>query len=185
MNADPSSVKAGPVVVSAGRRVDAPDARTRRFPSQNVPVVRTKVEEYLEQQRPSAVVASAACGTDLILLRAAENRHVPCRVLLPSSRSEFRQSSVTDRPGDWGQIYDEVLQGAQVEELALPSGHEGYLALNERLLDKAREVAAALGTSVTALVIWNKQSRGEDDVTAHFLKEASQRQFPIWELSTV
>lgn len=184
MAANPSSFpdNPGPVVVSAGRRVDAPDA-TPRFPAENVPAVRARVQDYLQQQVPSAVVCSAACGADLILLQAAQN--LPRYVLLPSDPEEFRKSSVTDRPGGWGAIYDEILQVAEVQVLKLPSGQEGYLAINQRLLDKAESVAAKLGKSVTALVVWNKESRGDDDVTAHFLEEARRRSLPVTEISTL
>jgi hypothetical protein len=183
MTANQSSDTRGPVIVSAGRRVDAPDASTPRFPARNVETVRARVEEFLQQQMPSAIVASAACGADLILLQAAHM--VPRYVLLPSSPEEFRESSVTDRPGDWGAIYDEVLQCAEVQVLKLPSGQEGYLAINDRLLDKAQALAGDLGTSVAVLVIWNQQSRGDDDVTEHFLRAARQRNFPISEISTL
>lgn len=177
--------KPGPVVVSAGRRVDAADASIPRFPLQNVPAVRAAVETYLRQLRPSAIVASAACGADLILLQAGLKDQIPCYVLLPSSPAEFRESSVTDRPGEWGAIYDQVLQGAALEELKLPSGHEGYLAINNCLLDKAQALAAGLGTSLGVLVIWNQESRGEDDVTEHFLREANWRKLPVSEISTL
>ncbi len=185
MTANQSSDLQGPVVVSAGRRVDAPNASTARFPPQNVPAVRDKVREYLQQQRPAAIVASGACGADLIVLQAGLKAALPCYVLLPSSPEEFRESSVTDRPGDWGSIYDEVLQGARVEVLKLPSGQAGYLAINDRLLDKAQALAGDLGTSVAALVIWNQESRGDDDVTEHFLRAAGQRNIPIREISTL
>lgn len=178
-----SSQKVGPVIVSAGRRVDAPDASTPRFPPQNVPAVQARVQEYLQRQRPSAIVCSAACGSDLILLQAAQN--IPRYVLLPSAPEEFRLSSVTDRPGVWGAIYDEILQVAEVDVLTLPSGQEGYLAVNDRLLDKAQAVAGDLGTSVTALIIWNQQSRGDGDVTGHFLGQAKQRGLLISEISTL
>ena len=180
-NASPA--KPGAVIVSAGRRVDAPDASTPRFPPQNVPVVQARVQEYLQQQRPSAIVCSAACGADLILLQAAQN--IPRYVLLPSAPEEFRQSSVTDRPGVWGAIYDEILQVAEVDVLTLPPGQEGYLAVNDRLLDKAQSVAGDLGRPVTALVIWNQQSRGDDDVTGHFLRQAKRRGLPVSEVSTL
>ena len=174
----------GPVVVAAGRRVDAPDA-TPRFPERNIPVVRTRVEDFLDQQKPSALVASGACGADLLVLQAGQKRQIPCYVLLPSAPGDFRVSSVTDRPGDWGPIYDAVLQGAEVEVLELPSGQEGYLEINHRLLDKAQALATQFGTAAAALVIWNQESRGEDDVTAHFLGDARQRKIPLSEISTL
>src|ERR1051325_10057308 len=68
-----SSAKLGPVVVSAGRRVDALDASVPRFPPQNVASVQARIQEYLQRQLPSAIVCSAACGADLILLHAAQN----------------------------------------------------------------------------------------------------------------
>ena len=179
------SQKPGPVIVAAGRRVDAADAATERFPQRNVPDVRAKLEDFLKQQTPSAIVSSGACGADLLVLQAVANDRVQRYVLLPSSPEEFRESSVTDRPGDWGPIYDEVLKSSQVEVLELPTGQEGYLEINRRLLDKAAALAAELGTSVSALVIWNQESRGDDDVTAHFLHEARQRSFPVTEISTL
>ncbi|MFZ0705593.1 MAG: hypothetical protein WAM71_08330 [Candidatus Korobacteraceae bacterium] len=179
-----SSSKLGPVVVSAGRRVDAPDTSTPRFPPQSVPVVRVRVEEYLQQHKPSAVVCSAACGADLILLQAARQNDVPRYVLLPSSPEKFRETSVADRPGDWGAIYDEILRQSNVEVHEVPDGQEGYLEVNRRLLDKAQALAAELGASVAALVIWNQQSRGDDDVTAHFKDEAEQRGFTVAEIPT-
>jgi hypothetical protein len=175
--------KRGPVVVSAGRRVDAPGVAAPRFPPQNVPMVRARIQEYLQEHMPSAIVASAACGADLLLLQAAQN--IPRYVLLPSEPEEFRKSSVTDRPGVWGAIYDEVLGVSEVEVLRLPDGQEGYLAINDRLLNRAQSLAGDIGTSVTALVIWNKQSRGHDDVTEHFRREAQKRELVVDEISTL
>jgi hypothetical protein len=175
----------GPVLVAAGRRVDAPDAASPRFPPQNVPAVRARVKQYLQQHGFSAIVSSAACGADLILLQAGQEATIPCYVLLPSSPEKFRESSVTDRPGDWGRIFDAVLRNSSVEVNELPSGQEGYLEINRRLMDRAQALAADLGTSVAALAIWNQESRGEDDVTAHFLREARQRNLPAFEICTV
>jgi hypothetical protein len=31
------------------------------------------------------------------------------RVILPFERRRFRETSVTDRPGDWGPLYDQVI----------------------------------------------------------------------------
>ncbi len=176
------SDKLGPVVVSAGRRVDPPGAETPRFPAQNVPEVQAEVEQYLLRCGPVAVVASAACGADLIVLQAAR---VPRYVLLPSSPEEFRKSSVTDRPGAWGAIYDDILHHSSVEVLEVPAGHEGYVEVNRRLMDKAQALAGDLGTTIAVLVIWNGESRGEDDVTAHFLREANERYLPVTEIVTL
>ena len=106
-------------------------------------------------------------------------------MLLPASPDEFRESSVTDRPGNWGPIYDAVLKASTVEVLSLPEGQEGYLEVNHKLLDKAQELAQGEGAPVSALVIWNRESRGDDDVTAHFLEEARRRSIKVLEISTL
>src|SRR5215813_6025457 len=69
-----------PVIVEAGRRVDAADATVVRFPPQNVPEVREKIRRLLEMQKPVAIVSSAACGADLLLLDVAGGMNVPCHI---------------------------------------------------------------------------------------------------------
>jgi hypothetical protein len=173
------------VVIEAGRRVDAPDAQTARFPPSNVPKVRERIRELLLQEKPAAVVCSAACGTDLLLLDVAGKMSIQRLVLLASDPETFRKSSVTDRPGDWGDLYDQVLKTAKVEILKVAEGDEGYLQTNLMLLDRGEDLARARGVPAQALVIWNQESRGPDDVTEHFLKQAKQRRIPVLEISTL
>jgi hypothetical protein len=174
-----------PVIVEAGRRVDATEATVVRFPPQNVAEVRENIRRVLKNQKPVAVVSSAACGADLLLLDVAREMHVPRHILLPSSPEEFRASSVTDRPGNWGELYSEALRTASVEVLKLPEGQEGYLETNLKLLDRAQALAVQGHTTVEALVVWNQRSRGPDDVTAHFLEQAKLRKMPILQISTL
>ena len=174
-----------PVIIEAGRRVDAPEAEAPRFPPSSVSQVRRRIEELLRKQNPQAVVSSAACGADLLLLQAAEEMHIDQVVLLPWEPEAFRKSSVTDRPGNWGELYDKVLKTATVEILKLPEGQEGYLETNVKLLDRGQQIARENGVSAEALVIWNGRSRGSKDVTAHFLKEAELRKVKVLEVSTM
>ena len=94
-------------------------------------------------------------------------------------------SSVTDRPGNWGELYSKVLRTSKVEVLKLPGGQEGYFETNLKLLDRGEMLAKQEHTSVNALVVWNQESRGPDDVTAHFLDQAKLRRMPILEISTL
>lgn len=175
----------GPVIVEAGRRVDAPDAEVARFPAKNVPEVRKKINQVLRKEMPVAIVSAAACGADLLLLDVAGEMHVPRYIFLPSDPEKFRISSVTDRPGDWGEIYTKALRGSTVQVLKLPEGQEGYLETNLKLLDRAQGLANREHTDVRALVVWNRESRGADDVTAHFLEQAKGRKLPIIEVPTL
>jgi hypothetical protein len=182
---DANAKSAGPVIVEAGRRVDAPDAETPRFPPANVDKVRQRIQQLFTRERPVAFVSSGACGADLLALEVAGHIHVPRYLLLPSPPEQFRKSSVTDRPGNWGALYDNVLKTAKIEVLTLPDGQEGYLQTNLKLLDRAEALAREHHTSTAALVIWNEQSRGPDDVTAHFLEQAKLRKIPVTEISTL
>jgi hypothetical protein len=174
-----------PVIIEAGRRVDAPDAQAPRFPPSNVSKVSQRIRKLLSKQNPQAVVCSAACGADLLLLQAAGEMHIRQVVLLPLEPEDFRTSSVSDRPGNWGELYDRVLKTAQVEILKLPEGQEGYLETNLKLLDRGQRLARENGVTAEAMVIWNGISRGPDDVTAHFLHEAESRKMTVLEISTV
>lgn len=180
-----AGTKKGAVIVSAGRRVDAPDAPAPRFPSANVDAVRQRILGFFSQTRPIALVCSAACGTDLLALDVASQKHVKRYVLLGAEPATFRKESVTDRPGNWGELFDQVMKTANVEVLKLPAGQEGYLQTNIDLLNRAEAVAKQHGAPVQALVIWNEQSRGPDDVTAHFLEQAKMRKIPVTEISTL
>lgn len=174
-----------PVVVAAGRRVDAPNAKDARFPAANVDAVRKTIAEFFAQQKPGALVCSGACGADLLALQVAGERHMKRYMVLGADVAEFRKSSVTDRPGNWGELFDRAIKTSKVEVLKLPDGQEGYLETNLKLLDRAQAVAKQSGTTVVALVIWNEQSRGPDDVTVHFLQQAKLRKIPVTQISTL
>ena len=175
----------GRVLIAAGRRVDATDAAVARFPLSRVAEVRRQVRRLLSRQKPVAVVCSAACGADLIVLDVAGSLHIERYVLLPSEPEEFRRTSVTDRPGDWGDLYDRALKTSKVEILKLPEGQDGYLETNLRLLDRGQDLARKYSVAPEALVIWDKKSRGPDDVTGHFLEQAKLRKIPVTEIATV
>jgi hypothetical protein len=175
----------GLVIVEAGRRVDAPGAEVARFPSSNVGEVRQRIQQILAREKPIAFVSSAACGADLLALDVAGDMHIRRKVLLPSQPEQFRKSSVTDRPGDWGMLYDKVLKTAKIEVLKVSDSQEGYLQTNLKLLDEAEVLAREYHTSTKALVIWNETLRGPDDVTGHFLAQARLRRMPVLEISTL
>ncbi len=176
---------AGPVLVQAGRRIDAANATVARFPAVNIDVVRGRIRKYLEAAKPDFLVSSAACGTDLLSLEVAGELKINRVVLLPTDPKIFRNSSVTDRPGNWGEMFDRLLKEVNVEILDVPEGQTGYLETNVRLLERAQTMANSYNTVARALVLWDKKLRGPDDVTGHFLEQARLRKMPVVEISTL
>jgi hypothetical protein len=174
---------AGPVLVQAGRRVDAPDASVARFPPSNVDAVRQKIRKYFDESKPDFLVTSGASGTDLLALDVAGQLKIKRVVLLPSDPAVFRISSVVDRPGEWGEIFDRVVKEVNVEILDVPEGQTGYLETNVRLLERAQTLSSSNNTVARALVVWDKKLRGPDDVTGHFLAQARLRRMPVVEIS--
>jgi hypothetical protein len=191
-----------PVVALAGRRVDPPDADTPRFPSENVGLVRERLRSFLEERQAAVLVCSAACGADLVALEAAGTLGMRRRIILPFDPERFRETSVTDRPGDWGPLYERVIAAARrtgdlVVLEGAGAGGTAYLAANERILDQALHLAgvaadngaAALGPVAPevalAVIVWEGQSRGDDDATAQFATSARRRGLAVEEVLTI
>ena len=178
------------VAALAGRRVDAPHSAAARFPVSNIPLVRRRILEQFERLAVQALVCSAACGADLLALDVAGDLGIRRRAVLPSDPSHFRQTSVIDRPGDWGPLFDRIvtdLQRSSALATFRPAGDdaEGYREANARILDDAEQAGRDLGLEVIAIVVWDSRSRGEDDLTEAFARDAAQRGHRVVEVSTL
>src|SRR3954469_3337063 len=114
------------VIALAGRRVDAAGTTPPRFPLENVPFVRQRLAEALVAEQAAALVCSAACGADLIALEEAERLGLRRRIILPFPPDRFRETSVIDRPGDWGRVFDRLIQAAaEAGDLVVLSAYGG------------------------------------------------------------
>ena len=162
------------IIALAGRRIDASNAKESRFPLGNVEIVRARVRSLFQEKGASAVVSSAACGADLIALSEAGQLGLRRRVVLPFGRARFRETSVTDRPGEWGSLYDQVIDAvAAAGDLVVlqnKSDDEAYAAANQAILDEA----VALNQLVAALLVWDGASRGKGDLTEEFGAECAK-----------
>ena len=177
------------VLAAAGRRIDADGASPPRFPLGNVARVAADVDALLRELRPAAVVCSAACGADLIVADRAVSLGIRTRIVLPFRAERFRTTSVADRPGAWDSSFDRLVDRAAASDdllvLSNPENDQGYKAANREILAQAQRLAIQTGDSaVVALVVWDGKSRGEDDLTADFLKEAHGRGWPTPQILT-
>lgn len=173
------------VVVLTGRRIDADNAEVARFPLANVAGVKKRIRDVFARSKPIALVSAAACGSDLIALEVAGEMKIERIVLLPSDPVKFRASSVADRPGDWGPMFDRLQREVELEVVKVPEGDAGYLETNLRLIGRAESIAKKRGVPVRAMVVWDGKLRGVDDVTGHFLAQARKRKIPVLEIPTL
>ncbi len=177
------------IAALAGRRIDAPGARAERFPLENVPSVCERIRAVLSSGT-RVLVCSASCGADLIALDEAGKLGIRRRVVLPFAREPFREMSVADRPGDWGPVFDGLMDQAETtcDIVVLPcdpTDADAYAAANAAILDEAERISREISEQVRAVVVWDGKSRGDDDLTAAFRDEAKRRGYPVTEISTL
>ena len=181
------------IIALAGRRVDAKGAAPARFPLQNVDQVRERIRQALLDAKATGLVASAACGADLLALDEAGKLGLRRRIVLPFPRDEFRAGSVIDRPGDWGPLYDRIVDEVQARgDLVLlePANDpdEGYWIATKAILDEAQQLAQDSGEGrdqVTAFAVYDLVPRGEDDLTVKFADEAKRRGLRVVNIATL
>ena len=130
-------------------------------------------------------MGAAACGADILALEVARELGLWCRVVLPFDRAKFRDSSVTDRGGDWGERYDRIVDEVEAAGDLIEFAHDRdnvqtFFTGNQDILDQAQELALELKTDAYALIVWNGESSGDDDVTGHFKQEAEKREGWEW-----
>jgi hypothetical protein len=179
------------IIALAGRRIDAPGAKAIRFPLSKVGEVKEKLKALFISIKPKALVCSAACGADLLALQVAGELGIQRSIVIPFDEQLFKSTSVTDRPGDWGVLYDTTCVAAATEEgievLDYPQNEdETYRRTNIDILEKAKALAEKYGSGdLTAVIVWDGKSREEGDITDHFRKEAKARGFTIHEVFTL
>jgi hypothetical protein len=177
------------IIALAGRRIDSTDANETRFPLQNVEKVRIKIREIFTKTAATTLVSSSACGADLIALSEAGKLGLRRRVVLPFERQHFRESSVADRPGDWGDVYDQAMDSVEsAGDLIIlddEEGEEAYSAANCVILDEALRLSNEDKEPISAVLVWDGRSRGKRDLTEGFGIEARKRGLAVEDVSTL
>jgi hypothetical protein len=182
------------IIAFAGRRIDESGAKPERFPPRSKERVREALKEVFHELKAQVIVSSAACGADLLALEVAEELHVRRRVVLPCEIAEFRRTSVTDRNGGWGGIFDRIIgnaisRGDLLILQRLEGGDNIYLEANRVILQEAqillRDGGRVDGVG-TAVIAWDgvRKDKG-NDMTDAFAKSARELGMHIMEVSTL
>ena len=180
------------VVALSGRRIDAADAPVPRFPLEHAAEVQRRISAVLRKTHAKLLVCSAACGADLLALEVARELGLDVRVILAFPRERFRQTSVVDRPGEWGPLFDLQMDLAEQEGALhqidpVDDPQDAYLRVEDAILDQAASRAARsrkgrsvkIAGRVTAVAVWNGQSTGDQDATEVFVRRAHARGFEV------
>ncbi len=184
------------IVALAGRRIDATGAPVSRFPPALADTVRQKLLTSLSLMSAKHLVCSGACGADLLALQAAGELGITTTMILPFDVNTFKSTSVTDRPGNWGSIYDKLIMELKGSNGLIELQHdkedpEVYRNTNFRILDEAQKIAGQTNShhadsgsagNLAAFIVWEGRSKDADDTTYHFMQEAKKRNFIIKEI---
>jgi len=178
------------IVALAGRRIDAAGAENIRFPSHTIERVKAELRSLLQALQPQVLVTSGACGADLLALEVAGELNIPRSMVLPFDPILFRSVSVTDRPGNWGPLYDQLCEAVKKEKgIQVMNYHEisvdTFLNTNTDILKKAEALALEYHSKeLVAVIVWEGQPKNEEETTAHFKSEAEKNGFEIKEIIT-
>lgn len=190
------------IIALAGRRIDEENSKTIRFPLENVPLVKERLKTLFVESKAKGIVCGAACGADLIALDVAGELGLHCRIILSSEPENFRKTSVTDRPGDWGKIFDEIyrtLKDSGNVVLLKSNAHNDdiYIEANEKIIDEAVSLNKLINSKLNSdvsqnqvddailiVIVWEGSSRGEDDITLNFANTGRSRGFEVVEVLT-
>lgn len=173
------------VAALAGRRIDGPSSKFVQFPLTSVPKVTAALRELFEEREFTNLVCSAACGADLVAVESAKLLGMTIDIVLPYSPSKFRKSSVVDRPGNWGPIYDRVIKDSASQDRLhiIASDEEGtYDAATEAILKLAQSMAPP--PRVFGVVVWEGRPRDKDDATLDFKLRAENSKMKTYEVAT-
>jgi hypothetical protein len=178
------------IIALVGRRIDGPNAASPVFPDSSIPLVHDRIRDLLKEQNATAMVSSAACGADLIALKTAGELNLRRLVILPFAPERFRETSVVDRPGDWGSLFDQVIAEVKAKndlvDLGLASEEdESYIVANRAIIEESLALAESTGEPIAAVLVWNGVSRGPGDVTNAFGDAARARGWKVLEISTL
>jgi hypothetical protein len=171
------------IIALAGRRIDTVDAETPRFPLEMKDVVLDRLVDLFERLKPSALVSSAACGADLLGLEAAGDLGITRYIILPFGRDAFLETSVIDRPGGWGSRFKEIIRSVDDDgNLIILDGSvddtTAYSRVTTEILERAEQLASG-NKDVIAVAVWEGQAKGEDDETAAFVAQATERDIEV------
>lgn len=108
-------------------------------------------------------------------------------MVLPYHPDKFRRSSVTDRPGEWGLLYDRLIYkiGAAGDLIVLDDKSTDEFAFrhtNEAIIHLAS--FAAMPEHAGAVLVWEGRSNGKNDLTAAFENLATAAGMAIYTILT-
>src|SRR4030095_15865839 len=155
------------VIALAGRRISDPGSKAVQFPLENVEKVREHLGTLFASIKPEVLVSSGACGADLLALEVAGSMGIMRSMVLPFDPAIFKTTSVTDRPGEWGSLFDRICREVGPEEKIQVQRYSKdddakYRKINIDILQRAEVLAEKYEVSkkLMAVEVWEGKPKG-------------------------
>lgn len=174
------------VVVLAGRRPDPKDSPYRRFPMENAIAVRERIRSVLVHLQPRVYVSSGACGADLLGQDIARTLSVDSYVVLPYEEDRFRKTSVLDRPGHWGELYDRIIHDTKKDGKFISldiEGEEPFLKASKEMLRISRDLSHT-DERTNGIIAWEGRGKTENDITQSLRDDIIREGGSVKEINT-
>lgn len=175
------------IIALAGRRIDANESEKKRFPLEMKDVVYQRILAFFREYNAGILISSAACGADLLAQRAARELGIERHIILPFEREKFRKTSVSDRPGDWGGLFDGICNeverdGNLIVIEKVQDENEAYSAVTTEILKRAQVLQTE--EDILAVAVWEGKAKNETDETASFMEKAKSMNITVEEILT-
>ena len=150
----------GAIAIFAGHIIDAPGRRTPRFPAQAEKDVLARVNQWLVEKKIRASYSSAAAGSDIIFLTAAQQSGIRTHIILPFAATDFIETSVRPAGEQWVERFHTLLGKATsvtiVNDQAAGDRSAAYDFTNRMIAAKAMLRATDIQLPVFGLAVWNR-----------------------------
>ena len=149
------------VAVFSGHMTDRPGMPVR-FPHSIVEKIGSRLKQILERKEIGFAYASAACGADLLFLKALQELKIDYQVVLPSKREQFVQSSVAiDEVFDWKPAFDQALETALdvsvVNQFSNRAEEMHFEYTNQVMTGMAMLKSRSLGSKTIPIAVWDEK----------------------------
>ena len=154
------------VAVFSGHMTDRPGMPTR-FPHSKIEPVGDRLKQILVEKKVGFAYAAAACGADLLFLKALKELGQDYQVVLPFNRERFIESSVAiDEQYDWTQEFSLALDAASnvsvVNEYSNRAEAMHFEYTNLVMTGMALLKSRLLESKVVPIAVWDeKPARGQ------------------------
>jgi len=151
------------IAIFAGHMIDRLDRTTPRFPERCENEVRGRIVGWIKANDVLESFSSAACGSDVIFLEAAQATGIKTHVVLPFDKASFIESSVRSGGERWVERFERVTAKEKVASTTVLNDEvaddksSAFDFTNRMIAAKAALRASALDFPKAALAVWDRR----------------------------